>query len=184
MKSIFIFLPLLILFVTGCGDKKSDIVIGKYYKVSDGLTVQYPDIPQPSEGAENEFVSSKEYRYAFPDPRNDGNVMYAIAIYKIKNDNMIEGEDKQVDYIVDIVNAAIPAFLKGNVDKVEKTEFHNKYTVRHTARIFAPFLNDKIFVNSIFFKHKEFVIRAYVFTEKQKENNDHIQAFFDNIQIE
>ncbi len=110
--------------------------------------------------------------------------MYAIAIYKINNESLIEGDDKKVDYIVDIVNAAIPAFLKGNVDKVEKIEFHDKYAVRHTARVFAPFLNDKIFVNSIFFKHKEFIIRAYVFTTKDKENNDHIQAFFDNIQID
>jgi hypothetical protein len=183
MRIINLFL-IFTLLLTACSSDKPNIVIGKYYKVSDGLTVQYPDVPQPSEGAENEFISSKEYRYAFPDPRNDGNTMYAIAIYKFKNESLIEGDDRKVDFIVDLVNAAIPAFLKGNIDKVEKIKFHDRYAVRHSARVFATFLNDKIFVNSVFFKHKEFVIRAYVFTTKDKENNPNIQAFFENIQTE
>ena len=136
MKIIFTILSLFIL-LTSCENKKIDIVIGKYYKVSEGLTVQYPDIPEASSGAESEFVSSKEYRYAFPDERNDGNVMYAIALYKIKNDSLIEGNDKKVDYIVNIVNATIPAFLKGNVDKVEKIEFHDNYAIRAQRKNFC-----------------------------------------------
>jgi hypothetical protein len=174
----------ILFFCVSCSPIQPNVEIGKYYEVIDGLSAQYPSRPVSSGGAKNQYLTVKSLNYAFPDKDNDGNALYSIEVYKVTVDSLKSQFEKRVNYVVNFTNLVVNNSMHGRIVNIGQTKFNGGYCVQRQVKVYADFLNDSVYMNSMFFNHNEYVIHANVFTEKDKLNNAKLNAFFTTLKVD
>lgn len=178
MKSVSVFCLFLLSVLISKGQTKNP-PFGKYHHLNGyGLQVTFEVPPVKTTPVENEVMSSQEFR-SFP--TTTINVAYGIAILNSKQLNAPADSMKELEYLAGLIKPTAENVMKGKMISEKKDTYKNKVCYRHKFMYTDTELKEDIYITSIMFYYKTNVIRAYVITPKQNDNNKKIEEYFDSI---
>lgn len=158
---------------------------GQYYSIGDfGMSAPFAESPNISTPIDNEQLKYIEYRYAYPKTGDDINYMYAVAVYQLKNNAYLTEEKQKVNFISTMNKVSIETVFKGQTLMDDSIQFNNRYCIRQKTKMLQPGINEEIIINSMYFLHKNNIIRLYVWTPLKSPDNNRIEEFFNSIKLE
>ena len=163
----------------------SSETFGKYYTVEKiDLQVPFAGPPRISTDVEREQFIVTDYQYACPLPATDTNYLYAIAFYTLKNTASGLDSTGKVNYLSTAIKTSTEKILLGNVLKNEEGIYKNRYCVLQKSRVYQPNSKIDMYVSSVYFFHNNYVVRIYVVTPLQYDENEKIREFFNSVIFE
>jgi hypothetical protein len=181
MKTLIITLSLLTFSLTSNSQSKT-APFGKYYHLNGyGLQVPFEALPIKTDPIENAVMTSQEFR-SFP--TTTINSAYAISILNSKQFSNLSDSSKELEFFAKLIKPTAENIMKGKMVYEKEEVYKNKPCYMHKFSYTDQELKEDFYMTSIMFFHKSNVIKVYVITPKQNDNNARIQEYFDNIVLQ
>lgn len=160
-----------------------NLAFGKYYRIDGyGIHVPFSNQPNISPKVITDVYNSTSYQYAYPKQSDDINLLYGIDVCEFKNDHSYKDSSLKVDYFVGVITKMYKASGGGILIKEEKSDLNKKYSVRQKIKINTQELG-VIYITSVYFIHKDLVVRQFVFTSSENDNK-RIDDYFYSIKFD
>ena len=162
---------------------ETNLAFGNYYRIEDyGIQVPFNNQPNISPKVITDVYHSTSYQYAYPKQSDDVNILYGIDVCEFNNDHSYKDSSLKVDYFIAVIAKMYKASAGGNLIKEEKSNSNKNYSVRQKIKISTQELGE-IYITSVYFMHKDLVIRLFVFTSSDNDNK-RMDDYFNSIKFD
>jgi hypothetical protein len=181
MKRIFFFLQFVLISLTNCQTQKTKSIFGEYHKIGEyDIQVPFAGEPNITPKQENDIFKLTSYQYAYPKPSDDINFLYGIDVIEYKSSSYFKNEKLKIEYNTALNKLTTEKMFNGIIIKEDTVVYNGNYAIKQKAKINIPDIGEA-YIHSIFFAHKDLVIRLFTYTPIENDNNKKILDFFESI---
>lgn len=181
MKNVILTL-IIILSVSGIFAQQSHPDFGDYYEIDPyGIFAPFHDTPYGVRDS-NPIFKSTSVQYAYPSPTDDLNYMYGVEICEFTVTTDFKDVSERLDFYAKSVEQRYALSAQARLLKNEKSGSGESYSVLQKFELTIEGVGPAV-ITSLFTIHKGLIVRRYVISPPNNQDNSRVEAFFSALRI-